>query len=78
MLPWTKGKLDDYRGFAEVLGEQELSNEEKDKDRSAVRGMARILNIAGYTITGAHSKTKHPDKRERTQEGTYKITWEAE
>jgi hypothetical protein len=78
LLPWTKGKLDDCRGFADVLGKQELSNEEKDKDRSAVKGMARILNIAGYTITGAHNKAKQTEKREHRQEGTYRITWEDE
>jgi hypothetical protein len=56
MLPWHRGELDDYVGFADHLGENELPKEEKDKDYSAVQGMARILNIAGYTISGAHNK----------------------
>jgi len=78
MLPWRKDRLDDYKGFADVLGEQELPDEEKDKDRSVVKAMARILNIAGYTITGAHSKTRQTEKTEHSQEGTYRITWKAE
>jgi hypothetical protein len=64
MLPWRKGKLEDYAGFAERLGQEELSEEEKEKDRSAVRGMIRILNVAGYTIAGAHSKAAQSKKNQ--------------
>ena len=63
MLPWEKGKLDDYVGFAERLGEEGLSEEEKEKDRSVVRGMIRILNVAGFTITGANSKAGQLKKK---------------
>jgi hypothetical protein len=52
MLPWRKGELSDYAGFADRLGPEELSQEEKDKDRAAVKGIARILNETGYTVAG--------------------------
>ena len=39
--------------FAEHLGAEELSEEEKEKDRTAVREIAKILAQAGYTIVEA-------------------------
>jgi len=78
MLPWEKGKLDDYAGFAESLGDEELSQPEKEKDRSAIRGMVRILGVAGYTITGTRGKAGQPKKREHSATGTYQVTWEEE
>ncbi len=50
MLPWQHGKIDDYVDFATCLGEAELPEAEKEKDRTAVRGIARILNECGFTI----------------------------
>jgi len=55
LLPWRKGDLSPYAGFAEHLGTEELPEEEKEKDRTAVREIAAILNHAGYTIVGARS-----------------------
>ena len=78
MLPWEKGRLDDYADFADCLGEEELPQEEKEKDRSAIRGMVRILGVAGYTITGARSKAGQPKKTEHSATGTYRVTWEGE
>ena len=76
MLPWHKGMIDDYKEFAGSLGNEELPEKEKDKDRSAVQGMARILNVAGYTITGARSKTEQPKMNEHTATGCYQVTWQ--
>jgi len=56
LLPWRKGDLAPYAAFAEWLGIEELPEEEKDKDRTAVREIATILTRAGYTIVGARSK----------------------
>ena len=56
LLPWRKGDLAPYVGFAEHLGPEELPEEEKEKDRTAVREMATILGKAGYTIVEARSK----------------------
>jgi hypothetical protein len=53
MLPWKKGELDAYTDFADCLGDKELSEVEKDKDRVAVREIAKILKVAGYTIVEA-------------------------
>ncbi len=58
MLPWKKGELDAYAGFVECLGQMELSEQEKEKDRAAIRGVARILNVAGYTIVGARGRVE--------------------
>jgi hypothetical protein len=57
LLPWRQGDLGSYAGFAEHLGTEELPEEEKGKDRTAVREIATILSRAGYTIVGAHSKS---------------------
>ena len=56
LLPWRKGDLASYEGFADCLGIEELPEEEKEKDRTAVREIAAILTRAGYTIVGASSK----------------------
>ena len=53
MLPWERGKLDDYGGIVDHLGPEVLSEDEKEKDRAAVRGIARILNETGYTVVDA-------------------------
>jgi len=56
LLPWHVKDLAAYTGFAESLGIEELPEEEKEKDRTAVRQMATILTRAGYTVVGARSK----------------------
>jgi hypothetical protein len=56
LLPWSLKDLTPYAGFAEQLGAEELSEEEKDKDRTAVRKIATILAHAGYTIAAARGK----------------------
>lgn len=53
LLPWRKGDLVEYAGFTEYLGTEELPEDEKEKDRTAVREIATILKCAGYTIVGA-------------------------
>jgi RyR domain len=60
LLPWRKGDLTQYAGFAEHLGIEELPEEEKEKDRAAVREIATILKHAGYTIVGARNKGGPP------------------
>jgi hypothetical protein len=60
LLPWSLKDLTPYAGFAEQLGAEELSEEEKDKDRTAVRKIATILAHAGYTIAEARSKGQQP------------------
>ena len=59
LLPWRTGDLAQYAGFAEYLGIEELSEEEKEKDRIATREIATILKHAGYTIVGARNKGGH-------------------
>jgi len=76
MLPWTSGDLNPYKGFADCLGDEQLSESEKDKDRAAVRGIARILNETGYTVAGAQSKAAEPRKLEHSTSGTYTVTWQ--
>jgi len=56
MLPWTKGELAAYADFADRLEDKELSEEEKDKDRIAVREIPTILKVAGYTVVEASSE----------------------
>jgi hypothetical protein len=56
MLPWHKGDLAAYADFVECLGDKELPEEEKDKDRTAVREIPTILKVAGYTIVEARSE----------------------
>jgi hypothetical protein len=56
LLPWRAEDLTPYAGFAEQLGAEELSEEEKEKDRTAVHKIATILAHAGYTIEEARSK----------------------
>ena len=60
LLPWSRKDLTPYAGFAEHLGTGELPEDEKEKDRTAVRKIATILAHAGYTITEAHSKGGRP------------------
>jgi hypothetical protein len=55
MLPWEKGELEAYREFADRLGDKELPEGEKEKDRTAVREIATILKDTGYTIVEARS-----------------------
>ncbi len=54
MLPWKLDNLEPYAGFADRLGDQELSEKEKAKDREAIEKMVKILDVAGYTIVGPH------------------------
>ena len=56
MLPWHKGDLAAYAGFVEPLGDKELPEEEKEKDRTAVLEISTILRVAGYTIVEARSE----------------------
>jgi hypothetical protein len=56
MLPWSLKDLTPYAGFADRLGPVELSEAEKEKDRTAVRKIAAILADAGYTIVEARGK----------------------
>ena len=56
MLPWKVGELSAYADFADRLGDKELPEAEKDKDRAAVREIATILKVAGYTIVEARSE----------------------
>jgi hypothetical protein len=56
MLPWKVGELSPYADFADRLGDKELSEEEKEKDRAAVREIPTILKVAGYTIVEARSE----------------------
>jgi len=56
LLPWRKGDLVPYAGFAECLGDEDLPEEEKEKDRTAVRNIATILKDTGYTIVEARSE----------------------
>jgi hypothetical protein len=51
--------LDAYTDFADCLGDKELSEIEKDKDRTAVREIAKILKVAGYTIVEASRSALH-------------------
>jgi hypothetical protein len=48
--------LSAYADFADRLGDKELSEAEKDKDRAAVREIPTILKVAGYTIVEARSE----------------------
>jgi hypothetical protein len=56
LLPWHKGDLAAYADFAGCLGDEELPEFEKEKDRTAVRDIATILNVTGYTIVEARSE----------------------
>ena len=58
LLPWRKGDLASYAGFAQYLGDEELPDAEKEKDRTAVRKIETILKHAGYTIVDAHSEAR--------------------
>ncbi len=50
MLPWIKGILASNVGFQDALGEMELPDTEKDKDRETVRAIGEIVALAGYTV----------------------------
>ena len=50
MLAWKQSELTAYAGFEDRLGQEELSEEEKEKDRDAVRNFGQIVALAGYTI----------------------------
>ncbi len=56
MLAWHKDDLAAYADFVDRLGDKELSEVEKEKDRTAVREIPRILEVAGYTIVEARSE----------------------
>jgi hypothetical protein len=58
LLPWRAGDLPLYPDIAPYLGTGELSEKEKEKDRTAVRKIATILALAGYTIVEARSKAE--------------------
>jgi hypothetical protein len=50
LLPWRKGDLAPYAGFAEYLRDKELPEEERErkKDRTAIRNIVTILKSIGY------------------------------
>lgn len=53
LLPWDAGKEEQIQRSLEEtqsMGTSELSEDEKEKDRQAVRNIAKILGRAGYTI----------------------------
>ncbi|HET6816325.1 MAG TPA: RyR domain-containing protein [Mycobacteriales bacterium] len=54
IVPWHKLSDDERRGnfgaFADAVGDEELSEAEKEKDRDVVRAIPHILAVAGYTI----------------------------
>lgn len=56
LLPWRKGDLAPYAGLAEFLGDKDLPEAEKEKNRTAVRKIAAILKDIGYTIVEARSE----------------------
>lgn len=56
MLPWKVGGGFAYADFADRLGDKELPEAEKDKDRAAVREIPTILKVAGYAIVEARSE----------------------
>jgi hypothetical protein len=56
LLPWRKWDLAPYADFVECLGDRELPEDEKEKDRTAVRKIAAILKDTGYTIVGVRSE----------------------
>jgi len=56
MLPWKVGELSAYADFADRIGDKELPEEEKEKDRTAVREIPTIFKVAGYTIVEARSE----------------------
>jgi hypothetical protein len=56
LLPWHKRDLVPHADSAEYLGTEELPEEEKEKDRIAVRKIAKILKDTGYTIVEARSE----------------------
>jgi hypothetical protein len=76
MLPWTKAVLAPYKGFEDRIGDAELSEAEKEKDRAAVRGIVPILKEAGYTIVGTQAATAPEKKIEHSTSGTYTVTWQ--
>jgi hypothetical protein len=56
MLPWRKDELAAYADFADRLGDADLPEKEKEKDRTVVREIPAILKVAGYTIVEASSE----------------------
>jgi hypothetical protein len=56
LLPWCAGESGLHTDFAGSLGTEELSEEEKEKDRTVVRKIAAILAYAGYTVAEARRK----------------------
>lgn len=54
LLPWKNGSEEEiqryYPGIADKIGREELPEDEKEKDRTQVRGYPEILKRAGYTI----------------------------
>ena len=56
LLPWDPKDLSQYSGILDSLGTSELTDVEKDKDRSAVRTIGAILEAAGYTIVAPLKK----------------------
>jgi hypothetical protein len=56
LLPWKKGELTGYADFANRLGDPELPEIEKEKDRVAVKEIPTILKVAGYSIVEARSE----------------------
>ncbi len=56
MLSWKVGEVSAYADLADHLGEKELPEDEKEKDRIAVREIPTILKAAGYAIVEARSE----------------------
>jgi len=50
MLPWIKGDLCSYQGFADFLGEDELPKDRKAIDLDAVHNIVNLVAVVGYTI----------------------------
>lgn len=54
LLPWKIGSEEEiqkyYPDIADMIGREELPEDEKEKDRTQVRGYPEILKRAGYTI----------------------------
>ncbi len=69
LLPWKKGDFSPYEGFEDRLGTDELSEEEKDKDRVAVRNIPRILKKGGYTILPPVKSQPELLKKEQIEPG---------
>ena len=55
MLPWIKNDLSPYQGFADLLGGEELPQDRKAIDLDAVRNIAKLVAVVGYTVVAQRS-----------------------